>query len=218
MAKFKIGDKVRILKYSGTVFEKRAMVGKICEIKDVDEESIPVEYKVWQPDKRDHWFFSETELAQVAKRGRPKKDACCKTGTSKPSEFDKLQEELKQTRDMLKDLSHQFLELKQTTETNICSLGYELGKLTANMPEEKKIELSEVERVILKNLENLDIKFKWIARDGDNDICIYVDKPTRGEDFWIWQSGSKDLPYSNLFQFIRCEDNEPYDIAKLLEG
>ena len=40
----------------------------------------------------------------------------------------------------------------------------------------KPITLSEVERIIL---ENIDKEYKWIARDNDNAVFIYKGKPFR---------------------------------------
>ena len=43
----------------------------------------------------------------------------------------------------------------------------------------EKIKLSDAERVIL---ENVDKKYKWIARDRlFNELYIYADKPTQNE-------------------------------------
>lgn len=79
--------------------------------------------------------------------------------------------------------------------------------------------LSDDEYVILKNL---DSKWKYIARDNvENNIFglnVYTEKPPKKESYW-----SDDCIYVNLgifkhlFQFIKWEDEEPYNIKKLIE-
>lgn len=84
---------------------------------------------------------------------------------------------------------------------------------------ERKPELSEVERVIL---ENVDKKYKWIARDGYietngmlGELGLFKNKPKRMNDYW---SGTDcaSFTFSNLFKMVKWEDEEPTLIADLL--
>ena len=85
---------------------------------------------------------------------------------------------------------------------------------------ERKPELSEVERVIL---ENVDKKYKYIARDGyieeegmPEELGLFEDRPIKINDYW---SGANcaNFTFSNLFKMIKWEDEEPTLISDLLE-
>lgn len=74
----------------------------------------------------------------------------------------------------------------------------------------RKINQEEYE--VLKNLND---KWKWIARDKDEEIWAYNSRPNKLEeswDAWTFTELNKDL-----FQFIKWEDEEPYNIAELIE-
>ena len=86
---------------------------------------------------------------------------------------------------------------------------------------ERKPELSEAERVIL---ENVDKKYKYIARDGYietngmlGELGLFENKPKRMNDYW---SGADcaSFTFSNLFKMVKWEDEEPTLISDLLEG
>lgn len=83
------------------------------------------------------------------------------------------------------------------------------------------IKLSEAERVILENLEE---RYKWIARDDDGELAVFSRQPGKiveGEGgFWCRTSGeiSNLGCFNHLFQFIKWSDNEAYEIAELLKG
>ena len=76
------------------------------------------------------------------------------------------------------------------------------------------IKLSDAERVIL---ENIDKKFKWITRDGDGSLYVSKIKPSK--DYEIWRDGDSEpfVSYNHLFQFIKWEDENPYNIEELLK-
>lgn len=69
----------------------------------------------------------------------------------------------------------------------------------------EKITLSDAERVIL---ENIDKEYKWIARDVDGDLIVYSENHDR--ERYI-------APFNHLFQFIKWEDEQPYNIEELLK-
>ena len=83
---------------------------------------------------------------------------------------------------------------------------------------ELKPELSEAERVIL---ENVDKKYKWIARDEGGNLFIYSSSEI--EKFmneWCYRN-DKGVHFSfaffnNLFKMVKWEDEEPTLIADLL--
>ena len=82
------------------------------------------------------------------------------------------------------------------------------------------IKLSDAERVILENINN---DFEWICRDEDNTISVFTDEPSKmidGSGFWCRVEGDfNNLEcFNHLFQFIKWEDTEAYNIEELLKG
>lgn len=82
----------------------------------------------------------------------------------------------------------------------------------------EKIKLSEVERNILTYLPE---RYKYIARDGDDELYVYERKPQKTDvDSWdtttSFEYESLSV-FNHLFEFIKWEDKEPYEISKLLE-
>lgn len=71
-------------------------------------------------------------------------------------------------------------------------------------------------------LKGLDDKWKWIARDGENlmyggELQTYTEMPQkRANVMWSNGWGSEKLSVGGLFQFIKWEDEEPYNIAELI--
>ena len=82
----------------------------------------------------------------------------------------------------------------------------------------EETKLSDAERVIL---ENINKKYKWITRDKSGKIYVYGNKPfKRDNDFWDEQNDFLEslVVFSDLFQFIKWNDTEPYCIQDLLKG
>lgn len=67
------------------------------------------------------------------------------------------------------------------------------------------ITLSEAERIIL---ENIDKEYKWIARDCESDLYVQNEK----------HEVNYLRTFNHLFQFIKWEDKEAYNIEELLKG
>ncbi len=77
--------------------------------------------------------------------------------------------------------------------------------------------ISEAERIIL---ENIDKQYKCIARDENNYLFVFENKPTKDKS--SWQSNGLDLyedifVFNHLFQFITWNDEQPYNIEELLK-
>lgn len=82
----------------------------------------------------------------------------------------------------------------------------------------EKPKLSDAERVIL---ENVDENYKWIARNEKNVLFVYAERPIKREDYWLNTTMRYAFhlePFNHLFQFIKWEDTEPYNIEELLKG
>lgn len=90
----------------------------------------------------------------------------------------------------------------------------------------KRYEWSESEYVEKPTITSREKNFldallsncKYIARDKDNLLYVYYDKPIRGNKFWISDYASHDMPkdmYGDVFSFIKWEDEEPWSIEGL---
>lgn len=78
--------------------------------------------------------------------------------------------------------------------------------------------LTEDERAILRNL---DKKYDFIARDEDGDLHIFSKKPEKEVDEWnVCGIMNYEIfsMFNDIFQFIKWNDKEPYNIEELLKG
>lgn len=82
--------------------------------------------------------------------------------------------------------------------------------------ERKEKKLTNVEKIILENIDRK--RFKWIARNKDGFLFAYDEKPIKAKYSWSHKYNIYDFPFDNLFQFIKWEDDEPYSIEELLKG
>lgn len=82
--------------------------------------------------------------------------------------------------------------------------------------ERKEVSLlSEAEYHILKNLST---QWKSIARDEEGELLLYDEKPGKYNGRWRLRSNNTALDiYNHLFPFVKWEDDEAWEIAKLLE-
>lgn len=71
-----------------------------------------------------------------------------------------------------------------------------------------------------KFLDVLLPKWKYIARDSNNSLCIYPIKPIRFGTCWMVKNDYnyyyvlRDM-YGSMFDFIKWEDEEPWSIEEL---
>lgn len=195
--KFKEGDKVRVVDVSKhDASEAIGMLGHICEIRGVDGfYTNGYNYQVWQPDKKDYWYFkeSELELAEPKRsRGRPRKE-------HKMPEIEKLRED--------------FENFKAEIQDQILQLAFEVSGVKKDEP--KTWQFTDDEKVILRNLPE---NYKWIARDEDRELYVYSDKPNKKTR--SWNSSCYDTEeiniYPHLFQSIQWADEEPCEFRKFI--
>ena len=81
----------------------------------------------------------------------------------------------------------------------------------------KKKQFTDNELCILRNI---DKKYKWIARDEDGNVCIFIEKPLKKETVWDFVRGTDYIEfhcYNHLFQSILWEDEEPIYIDDYVE-
>lgn len=93
---------------------------------------------------------------------------------------------------------------------------YQNYALKAVLWERKEIKLTDVEKTVLSNIDKC---FKWIARDKSGRLRICAgERLVKVENYWFSKYyDSQSFPYTNLFQFIKWEDDEPYLIKDLLK-
>ena len=97
-----------------------------------------------------------------------------------------------------------------------------MGNKNLELVWERKIKVTDFERMILKEIED---KYKYIARDKDDSLYVYNQEPFKTEDIWeieeyeMGVSKMGDLTiFSHLFPMVRHSDEEPTLISDLLEG
>lgn len=81
---------------------------------------------------------------------------------------------------------------------------------------EWKPHLTKDEKSILRNLPK---KYKYITRDSYGRIWIHENRPCKYPLVWdtVGNDGYILEIYNHLFQFIKWEDEEPYNIEELLK-
>lgn len=94
--------------------------------------------------------------------------------------------------------------------------GSESRKNWLNAEYKEPIYLTNDEIVILKNI---DKEYKWIARDENGMLCVFSDEPYKNEELkeWFYRHYSSLCSLMHLFQFVKWEDEVPYEIDKLLK-
>ena len=83
----------------------------------------------------------------------------------------------------------------------------------------KKKNFTDDELCILRNI---DKKYKWVARDKSNNLCIFVEKPNKQNEARMWvnviSTGYIEFHcYNQLFNSIKWEDEEPVYIDDYVE-
>ena len=77
--------------------------------------------------------------------------------------------------------------------------------------------ITSIERVLLENVEK---KYKYIARDHDLALFIFGESPTKENMMWLRKPDSyvaSFTVYGHLFPMVKWEDEEPWLIEDLLK-
>ena len=81
----------------------------------------------------------------------------------------------------------------------------------------EKVKLAKNEKCIL---ESIDKEYKWIARDNNGELYVYINEPYKlssgkwGKDYDF----KSFILFKHLFKFITWEDDRPTNIQELLEN
>lgn len=82
--------------------------------------------------------------------------------------------------------------------------------------EEECVEQMVISRKDMKLLECIKDSYKYIARDSNGDIFLYIDKPEKSSKLWC-----SDMEYLSIIRFdvdfpmVKWEDKEPWKIEDL---
>lgn len=76
-------------------------------------------------------------------------------------------------------------------------------------------KFTEDEKAILRHLPE---QYKYIARDKDNVLEIYTEKPYKNYEWWISEKGCvfHIVIYEHIFKSIQWEDAEPCEFRKYI--
>ena len=78
----------------------------------------------------------------------------------------------------------------------------------------EKIKLTKNEKAIL---ESVDKEYKWIARDNNGELYVYINEPYRVSGKWEEDYDYRSFNlFKHLFKSIKCEDDKAYNIQELL--
>ena len=69
----------------------------------------------------------------------------------------------------------------------------------------------------MKLTELVEEGFKYVARDQDGDLYAFLEKPGKLIKVWV-SCGIHRLVNKPELDFIKWEDEEPYNIADLIRG
>ena len=81
----------------------------------------------------------------------------------------------------------------------------------------KKKQFTDDELCILRNINK---KYNWISRDKNGDLTLFVEKPTRYDNYWDNNSPcviEMNITFTHLFNSIKWEDEEPVYIDDYVE-
>lgn len=79
------------------------------------------------------------------------------------------------------------------------------------------VKLTKSEYSLLRHVYKLD--YKYIARDENGDISLYLDEPDKDLLTEIWHGKEYEFTlFNNLFPFIKWEDKEPTLIKEVLNN
>ena len=79
------------------------------------------------------------------------------------------------------------------------------------------LTITSAEKVLLENVEK---KYRYIARDHDSTLFLFEKKPIKEKWMWVRTTDSYTSSftiYSHLFPMVKWEDEEPWLIEDLLK-
>ena len=84
----------------------------------------------------------------------------------------------------------------------------------------ERYEITALEKEILKHAKAKG--FNYIARDEDKNVCLYEKKPFKTVEYGYWDDPTDAIIdlfiLSDLFSFVKWEDEEPISINYVLKN
>ena len=107
-----------------------------------------------------------------------------------------------------------FIDIDSTERVCYLQINDVVGKNIIKLPKKKQFSQDT-----LNFFKCIDKKYKWIAKDKDGEVCIYINKPKKEDVSWDNFSLYKplDIIKDSLFDEILWEDDEPIYIDDYVE-
>ena len=106
------------------------------------------------------------------------------------------------------------IDINNTKKKSYLNINDVAGKKIIKLPKKKNFSQDT-----LNFFKCIDKEYKWIAKDKDGEVCIYINKPKKEDVSWDNFSFYKplDIIKDSLFTEIKWEDEEPVYIDDYVE-
>lgn len=209
--KYKVGDKVRVREdlevgkvYGLYLYKEMAeLKGKVVEIEDLCQGDYSIKESIY--------YWAEEMFSGLAEEPRNLMPLIARElGVEMGEEFNIVEGFYNPYRFSETDLLDRDGSIALNSLRRLLNGEFNIEKLP------KKPRLTKDERVVLRNIPE---KYKYIARDNSGELYIYKGKPYKEREEWysLFRFNELNL-FQDLFQFIKWEDEEPYNIEELLKG
>ena len=193
--KFKVGDRVKII--NDLIFNTGLKVGDVGDITNTNEIEITINFH--KKGCEDQICDLEHVLTFV-----------------EPVDKDLASEDLEDCVEYGL-ISGEFVKEAPELETLDEQIEYHEKKLAElkTQKEKEKWQFTEDEKVILRNLPE---KYKYIARDKDDCIAVYVGLPNKRSYDWNDENDTCRLLelFNDIFQCIQWTDDKPCEFRKYI--
>lgn len=119
------------------------------------------------------------------------------------------------------DVKGEIVECRSLLHCEDCKFYMRPSNFNCKMAFKEWLEEEYVEQMVISHkdmrlLEYIEDSYKYIARDSNGDIFLYIDKPQKSSKIWC-----SDMEYLSIIRFdvefpmIKWEDKEPWKIEDL---
>lgn len=116
-------------------------------------------------------------------------------------------------------------ELDGTKKNFFADIGAGISMLTIHYTQKQLIEITFEEYVALSDdeftiLENIDKRYKFIARDDDGRLFAYMSEPIRRDTDWGLRRENEYaslVVFNHLFKMVKATDEKATSIYSLIE-
>lgn len=113
---------------------------------------------------------------------------------------------------------------KVVKENGSCMLASTTSSLKASLLYLYNKEFTKVSKYTLTSNEKAFVEeylkdgFNWIVRSSDGELYVNSEQPEKQGDVWYTNNGSYERIPKHLFQFVKCEDEDPTNLKELTNG